>query len=169
MLTPADFAQRLKKGTLIPSTVLIGLVKDVDGGDAYIHFSPDGCASWIRIPTSLVDGVRLIRHVRCGDHSHPLVELHLINESPNPESQALLQVLSSVMSEAESGLGDGDDELDEGMLSVDQDLDANLATPASATIRSCIGRRCRARNGRIYPCRMIRGGRVYCHPNCCIG
>lgn len=55
-----------------------GMVKVSDADDKSISFAPGVlCRKWIQIPIDLIDHVEFVRMVRCHDHEHPFVRLHL--------------------------------------------------------------------------------------------
>lgn len=93
--SPEEFRKRLKSGELTKPIALTGLVKDDDTTDDVLMFSMDGCTSWTSIPHSLVEQVEFIRHVKCKDHMHPLVTLHL-KQSEHPEVRAALSLLANL-------------------------------------------------------------------------
>ena len=82
-MTPAEFVTELGSGALdaVPSggaLVLSGMAKPAEGNDQAILFAHGtSCADWVEIPVAQIESVEVLRTVRCRDHAHPLVKLHL--------------------------------------------------------------------------------------------
>jgi hypothetical protein len=81
-LTPAEFVTELSSGALdaVPpgGLVLSGMAKPAEGNDQAILFAHGtSCTDWVEIPVAQIESVEVLRTVRCRDHAHPLVKLHL--------------------------------------------------------------------------------------------
>lgn len=62
-----------------PDYVLTGLVKEKDGDDSVVMLSESGdCTHWTEIDEELIKSFDFHGRVPCGDHTHPLVTLHLV-------------------------------------------------------------------------------------------
>ena len=73
-----------------PTRILTGLVKEDTSDPTTILFSSGPtCSEWVSIPEGMVRDYELVRVVRCGDHEHPLVHLHL-RDPATPEERAYL-------------------------------------------------------------------------------
>lgn len=63
-----DFAQ---------PTAIQGMVKKANSAERVIEFAPGNCDHWISVPLERIENVEFISQMRCKDHSHPYVRLHL--------------------------------------------------------------------------------------------
>ena len=80
---PGDFLKALSEGGLREPILKTGMVKQDESSPDALLFSEGGsCASWTKIPLDLIEQIEFIRTVRCRDHEHPLVRLHL--KEPDP-------------------------------------------------------------------------------------
>jgi hypothetical protein len=75
--TPTDFISALAANAVPAATVLEGLVKPSGAEDALYFSEGRTCEQWTRIPVELLDEVEVLQTLRCHDHNHPLVRLHL--------------------------------------------------------------------------------------------
>ncbi|MEA2372022.1 MAG: hypothetical protein QOH12_2416 [Solirubrobacteraceae bacterium] len=107
-MAPGEFLTELSSGALEgPATgdgsiVLSGIAKPADGNDQVILFAHGtSCADWVEVPLSQIERVEVVRTVRCRDHSHPLVKLHL--KAPQSEEGVLFAALARTPAGAEVG------------------------------------------------------------------
>lgn len=70
-----------------PDYVLTGVAKEKDGDVSVVMFSENGdCTHWIEIDENLIKSFDFHGRVPCGDHSHPLVTLHLVEPASSETS-----------------------------------------------------------------------------------
>ena len=111
-MAPGEFLAELSSGglegpaTSDASIVLSGIAKPADGNDQVILFAHGtSCADWVEVPLSQIERVEVMRTVRCRDHSHPLVKLHL--KAPQSEEGVLFAALARTPAGAEVGGSEG--------------------------------------------------------------
>jgi len=56
---------------------VVGMIKPAGGDVDGIDFSLRDCEHWVPVPGSLIDRYQPLGKVRCGDHQHDFVRLHL--------------------------------------------------------------------------------------------
>lgn len=107
-MAPDEFLTELRSGALEgpatsdASVVVSGIAKTADGNEQAILFAHGtSCADWVEVPLSQIERVELVRTVRCRDHSHPLVKLHL--KAPQSEEGLLFAALARTPAGAEAG------------------------------------------------------------------
>lgn len=88
----ADLLAAMQAGALQEESTCIAMVKQSDKHD-HIALAPRSCKEWVDVPTSLIGAVRVLRHVPCGGHSHPLAQVDLLLDSANPLHGVLKQLL----------------------------------------------------------------------------
>jgi hypothetical protein len=83
-MTAEEFVAELEGGSLeaeqgaIAPIVLFGLAKGSgDNPDALLFSHGTRCGDWVEVPLSQIEQVEVLKTVRCRDHSHPLVQIHL--------------------------------------------------------------------------------------------
>lgn len=76
-----------------PAPILIGMVK-ASASQGHIAFAPNGCHSWIDLPTAMIAEAEKLGDLPCKDHTHPLFRL-LLKEPKDPQAKALMALLSA--------------------------------------------------------------------------
>jgi len=72
-----DFVNSLKSDELTESISIEGLAKSDDGQNAF-QFSPGPqCTLWLKVDLAVVSKVEFLGKLRCKDHEHAHVRLHL--------------------------------------------------------------------------------------------
>lgn len=88
-----EIVEAIRAGEMKPQAVLAGLAKVDDEDAGVLLHSSDGCRTWNRIPVDLIERVDHLTTVRCKDHSHPFVRIHLREIEDDPRAAALLDLL----------------------------------------------------------------------------
>src|SRR5438874_2049401 len=102
LFTATDFVKALSEGGLHRSIVREGMVKLIDGDQGAILFSEGTtCQTWVRVPLSLIERVEYRSNVRCQEHEHPFVRLHLKAPADNPAAELFANLLLSAPATAE--------------------------------------------------------------------
>jgi hypothetical protein len=68
-LSPREFLDKLRSGTLAEPVEVVGMVREIEGDDESLEFSVD-CARWISIPIEMVESVHSLGVMPCKDHTH---------------------------------------------------------------------------------------------------
>lgn len=99
--TPTEFMKALSEGALRDPIVKEGFVKQ-DGNDpsALLFSEGTSCVVWTKIPLDMIERVDYIRSMRCQDHEHPLVRLHLKEPDPSNTAAAVFAALAKAVSRA---------------------------------------------------------------------
>ena len=98
-----------------PKYALTGMVKEHDTDKSIVLFASIGdCSKWTPVEEKLIESYEVAGSAACGDHSHPVVTLHLLQPAA-PEAQVFAQAtlrgptLSPFASVASRRLGAGTD------------------------------------------------------------
>lgn len=102
-LSASEIMEQTRSETTTPH-VYAGLIDQADDQE-FIKFSLGvRCATWTLIPTDMIEKVELIRHIRCGDHTHPFVHLFL-GAPASPEANAFAGISQQMASYSAQSLG----------------------------------------------------------------
>lgn len=75
--SPQDFRRALATNTLDDQPTLEGMAKADEHDDGVLLFSVADCERWTPIPLELVFEIEHLGRMRCKDHEHPRVRIHL--------------------------------------------------------------------------------------------
>jgi len=76
-----------------PAPILIGMVKS-SARQGYIAFAPNGCGSWVDIPTAMIAEAEKLGDQPCKDHTHHVFRLKL-KEPQDPQAKVLMALLAA--------------------------------------------------------------------------
>jgi hypothetical protein len=104
-LSPRDFLDKLRNGTLTTPVQFSGMVRGADAVEDHLQFSVD-CASWISLPVAMIESIVSLGITRCQDHSHHRARIQL-KEPQSDEGRVLSQLLSHLSTESDDFVDDG--------------------------------------------------------------
>jgi hypothetical protein len=93
-MSPEELVRTLNEGGFKPAIVRSGLVKvNADDQNSLMFSEGRGCHAWTRIPLDAIESVEYESLVRCHDHQHPFVQLHLKAPTDNPTATLFAELL----------------------------------------------------------------------------
>ena len=101
-LTSKEFFDQLKANTLKPAFTLKGIVKKSENDSELLFTRKGDFINWIKIPSSAIESVIVLKTFSKEDKTFVVVKLHL-KPPTSPEGKLFYELLSSIEKEETAG------------------------------------------------------------------